>query len=57
MSESRYLNELRINRAVEAQQRSSAGRHIRPATTIRCGAADPFAAAELAIAALVGASR
>ncbi len=53
---SRYLNELPLARALEAQIRSSARRRVRPATTIRCGA-DPFAAAELAIAELVGASR
>lgn len=49
-----YLSELRIERALEAQLRSSARRRVRPATTIRCGA-DPFTAAELAIAEIVGA--
>ncbi len=52
----KYLNELRIDLALEAAIRSSARRRVRPATTIRCGvaAADPFSAAELAIADLVG---
>lgn len=54
---SRYLSELRIDRAIEAQLRSGASRRVRPATVIRCAGVDPFAAAELAIAALVGASR
>lgn len=61
----RTLNQLQpIERAIEAQLRSSARRHVRQATTIRCGGAlvtaparDPFQAAELAIADLVGASR
>jgi len=55
-------------RAVEAQLRSSAKRRVRPAFTILCGdavatslfrapARDPFVAAELAIADLVGARR
>lgn len=52
----RYLKELRIDRAIEAQLRSSAGRRVRPATTIRCGA-DPFTAADRAVAELIGASR
>lgn len=75
----KHINERVIDRAVEAERRSSAGRRVRPATTIRCGvyfvggppkagkvwlagdlvrgAADPFAAADLAIAELVGESR
>jgi hypothetical protein len=56
-SSSRYLNELRIDRALEAAIRSSASRRVRPATVIRCGGVDPFAAAELAIAELVGTAR
>jgi hypothetical protein len=53
---SRYLTELPLARALEAQIRSSARRRVRPATTIRCGR-DPFAAAELEIAELVGGLR
>lgn len=52
---SRYLTEMRIDHAIEAQLRSSASRRVRPATVIRCGAVDPFAAADLAIAEIVGA--
>lgn len=51
-----YLNELAIERALEAAIRSSAGRRVRRATTIRCGA-DPFAAAEFAVSDLIGASK
>jgi hypothetical protein len=60
---SAYLTAMLNERAVEAQLRSSARRRVRPALTILCGALktapvrDPFAAAELAIADLVGAPR
>lgn len=49
----KYVRSLSVERAFEAQLRSSAGRRVRPAVVIRCGV-DPFAAAELAIAGLVG---
>ena len=61
---SKHVNESAVDRAYEAQQRSSAGRRVRKAVTIRCGSAlataparDPFAVAELEVADLVGAPR
>ena len=58
MNAFRHIYTPAVDRRLEALLRSSAGRRVRPATVIRCGAAaDPFTAAELEVAELVGAAR